>query len=204
MKNSIIVGSIIILIFVVGYVSFWRHPEIKNTPPKNDTIVIFGDSLVEGVGSTAGNDLVSVLQRGSDKKFINYGKSGDTTRDARDRTVDVLAEHAGVVIIILGGNDVLQKIPKEETFVHLETMITTFQDDGSAVILVGVRSGVVGNGRDADYKALADKTGALYVSDILKDVFAKRQYMSDAVHPNDAGYALIAERFMPIIASLFK
>jgi lysophospholipase L1-like esterase len=71
-------------------------------------------------------------------------------------------------------------------------------------VLVGVRSGVVGDGRGEDYEALARETGSLYISDILQDVFGKREYMADTVHPNDAGYEMIAERIAPIIKQLYK
>lgn len=186
------------------YFFFTKKMDIKNMPPKNETIVVFGDSLAEGVGATEGNDLASLIAKTMGKTVINHGKSGDTTRDALGRVSQVLEEDPGVILMILGGNDVLKKIPKEETFQNLEKMIRFFQDNGSVVILVGVRSGVVGDGRGDDYQALAQKTGSIYVSDILRDVFGKRQYMSDTVHPNDAGYAMIEKRLSPIVMKLFE
>jgi lysophospholipase L1-like esterase len=165
--------------------------------------VFFGDSLVERVGATEDNDLPRLIDRAIDQSVFNHGKSGDTTRDALTRVDAVIAQDPGVVVIVLGGNDVLQKIPKDETFDNLETMVDLFHDNGSVVVIVGVRSGVVGDGRGDEYEAVAHKTGSVYVSDILSDVFGKRQYMTDAVHPNDAGYAMIAERLIPIIADLY-
>lgn len=204
MKNIWIFGGIVAVVIIVSYI-FLRDGEweVKNVPPKNNTVVVFGDSLVEGIGSTDGSDLVSILDGDMQQTFINHGVSGDTTRDALERVDDVLEESAGMVIIVLGGNDVLQDLPKDETFKNLEEMITLFQSNGSAVVLVGVRSGVVGNGRDEDYRNLAEATGALYISDILQDVFGKREYMSDSIHPNDAGYKIIAQRLVGEIESLF-
>ena len=190
--------------FVCVFLLWGCGNDIQNMPPKNDAVAVFGDSLVVGVGSTEGNDFVSLLDKESEKTFFNYGVSGETTRDALDRVDEVVEKESGVVVIILGGNDVLQKLPKEETFSNLEKIVTTFQANGSVVVLVGVRSGVVGNGRDEDFKSVAKNTGSVYVSDILKDVFGKREYMSDAVHPNDAGYELIAERMLPIINQLYE
>lgn len=199
-----IAGTIVIILFIfVGYFFFFHKGAITNVPPKNEKVVVFGDSLVEGVGASEGNDLASAMVRTTGKTVVNFGKSGDTTRDALERMTDVVTEDPGVVVIILGGNDVLQKIPKDETFHNLEKMIDLFQDNGSVVVLVGVRSGVVGDGRGDDYEALANKTRSVYISDILKDVFGKRQYMSDAVHPNDAGYAVIEQRLSPVVLDLF-
>ncbi len=203
MKKIILISVAIFLLFLSGYFLFGRKINIKNAPPKNDTIVVFGDSLAQGVGATEGNDISSLIAEKTGKVVLNYGRSGDTTQDAVDRVPHALSEKSGIVMIILGGNDVLKKIPKDDTFHNLETMIKLFQENGSAVILVGVRSGVVGDGRGDDYQSLAQKTGSLYVSDILQDVFGKRQYMSDAVHPNNAGYEIIVKRVAPIVMKLY-
>ena len=45
------------------------------------------------------------------------------------------------------------------------------------------------------YQELADETGAILIPDIFKGIMGKRKLMSDAIHPNDAGYKIIAQRF---------
>ena len=52
--------------FLVIGILFWVFSggtELKNAPPKNKTIVVFGDSLVEGVGATAGNIVTITLPK---------------------------------------------------------------------------------------------------------------------------------------------
>jgi lysophospholipase L1-like esterase len=203
MVKKMIIMAIILGLFGAGFRLFWPAEKIKNAPVKDRGIIVFGDSLAEGVGATEGNDLPSLLGRDLDRPVWNFGRSGDTTRDALERLDEAQPDGAGLVVIILGGNDVLKKIPQEETFQNLEKIIDHFQSQGEAVILVGVRSGLVGDGRGADFAALAEKKEAFYVSDILQDVFGKREYMSDAVHPNDAGYALIGKRLAEKIRHVF-
>lgn len=203
MKKIIIISAIVVVSGVVGYLLLKKDVQIKNTPPKNETVLIFGDSLAEGAGATGGNDLASRLEKRLGKPVLNYGRSGDTTRDASERVAAAAAEDPGVVIIILGGNDVLKKIPQAETFANLEKIVTSFQDSGAAIMLVGVRSGLIGDGRGDDFAAVAQKTGALYVPDILKGLFADTRYMSDAIHPNNVGYGMIEERLVPMLSSLF-
>ena len=77
---------------------------------------MFGDSLVEGVGATAGNTLPDQLGKSIGISILNYGVSGDTTRDGLARLSPALKENPKVAIILLGGNDFLKKIPREETF----------------------------------------------------------------------------------------
>jgi lysophospholipase L1-like esterase len=66
-----------------------------------------------------------------------------------------------------------------------------------------VQSGIIGDGRGEDFAAVAEKTGAVYFPDILDGIFGDSRYMSDPIHPNDAGYARIAERLAPIVADLY-
>jgi lysophospholipase L1-like esterase len=62
------------------------------------------------------------------------------------------------------------------------------------VVLLGVRGGILSDHYEDEYAKLAQETGAVYVSDVLDGLFAHKEYMSDEVHPNDAGYAIIADR----------
>lgn len=83
---------------------------ITNYPPSNGPMIAFGDSLTAGNGSTAGQDYVSQLSRKAGVSILNAGVSGDTTRDALARLErDVLSRDPSVVIVWLGGNDILQR-----------------------------------------------------------------------------------------------
>lgn len=83
---------------------------IENYPPREGPIIAFGDSLTQGVGATRGQDVVSQLERKAGVSIVNAGVSGDTTQDALDRLQrDVLSRDPSVVIVWLGGNDILQR-----------------------------------------------------------------------------------------------
>jgi len=193
-----------ILVLVVGGLLFWyfnRDWEITNYPSaKSGPVIMFGDSLVEGVGATAGNTLPEQLGKLTGAKILNYGVSGNTTRDGLARLDEALAVSPKVAIVLLGGNDFLKKIPREETFQNLEKIVNAFQSQGAVTVVVGVRSGLVSGGADQAYEDLAKRTGSLYISDILSGVFGHTDLMSDAIHPNDRGYQQIAERLAPILS----
>jgi acyl-CoA thioesterase I len=176
----------------------------KNYPPRNETIVAFGDSLVQGVGASEGKDLFSQVESLTQKRIINKGVSGNTTRDGLNRIDEVLDEEPGVVIVVLGGNDYLRQVPIEETFQNLRTIVARLQKAGAVVIIAGVRGGVVSDRFAPEYEALTDEYDTGYVPNILKGLIARDEYMSDAIHPNDAGYAVIAARIAPLIDALYK
>ncbi len=202
MKKKIIIGSIGILACtaLVYFFLEMRHAPVTNYPPKNKTIVAFGDSLVAGVGATEENDLVSVLSRKLGRDIINLGVSGNTTEDGLLRVDEVIEHDPGIVILLLGGNDSLRRISEEVTRKNLVTLIETFEKHGSVVVLLGVRGNIIGNSREKMYQELADTYGAVYVDDILDGVFLHKELMSDGIHPNDAGYAIIAERLQDVFS----
>lgn len=175
-----------------------------NYPPKNETIIAFGDSLVQGVGATRGNDLFSTVSKLTGKQIINMGVSGNTTADGLARLDEVIDREPGVVIIVLGGNDYLRQVPRTETFQNLRTIITRLQKSGAVVIVAGVRGGIVSDNFADEYELLTDEYKTGYIPNILKGLIGRDAYMADTIHPNDAGYAIIAARIAPLIDELYK
>ncbi len=199
----------IILIFgimLVGAAFFFFKPDAKitNYPSSGDSVVAFGDSLIEGVGATPGNDLVSQLSKKIGEPIINLGVAGNTTEQGLAR-VDRIAEYKPkVVIVLLGGNDFLRKVPKAETFKNLDAIITKIQSLGAVVMLLGIQGGVLGDPYENEFENLAKAKGTVYVSNVLEGLIGDTRYMADAVHPNDAGYAKIVERITPELKKVLK
>jgi lysophospholipase L1-like esterase len=166
-------------------------------------IVAFGDSLVYGTGSSGGG-FVKLLEERIGRPIVNMGVPGNTSADGLARLERVLALEPGVVILLLGGNDYLRRLPREETEKNLAAIIERLQGDGAAVLLIGVRGGVFRDNFADMYESLAKRHGTAYVHDVLDDTLGIDKYMDDQVHPNDAGYAVIAERVYPVLAEMLK
>jgi acyl-CoA thioesterase I len=164
-------------------------------PTSGRTIIAFGDSLVEGRGATPGRDFVSLLARRLGTRIVNAGRSGDTTAAALARLdSDVIARDPKVVIVLLGGNDYLRQVPTEQTFANLEKIVDRIRRRGAAVILVGVSVGLLSDPYASEYTAVARRHAAGFVPDILDGILGNNDLMSDSIHPNDRGYAIMAER----------
>jgi lysophospholipase L1-like esterase len=196
MRFIVVVSAFLVLSIV--FILVRSDDELTNYPPKNKTIVAYGDSLVFGYGATPGNDFVSLLGQNLNRPVINLGVSGDTTLDGVKRMGEVKKHNPGTVLLLLGGNDFLRRTDESVTRENLRTLITTFQQDGAVVVLVGVQGGILFDGRDDMYKSLAEEHGALYVPNVLEDIFGNATLMFDGIHPNDAGYREIANRFTRI------
>lgn len=204
-KPLIFVG---VLFLLLGLFFLWPEDRTryKNYPSDGTGVIAFGDSLVEGVGSTSGNDLFSLLSRRIDKPIANFGRGGDTTEMALERLPKVLEAYPRpeLVIVLLGGNDFLRKIPKEQTFANLSHIITAFQERGAVVLVLGIRGGIFKDNFEEGFENVVEAHGAAYVPNVLSGLLGRREYMYDSIHPNDRGYEKIAERVHPILTDLLN
>lgn len=183
----------------------WPEASGPARPTAGDQVIAFGDSLVQGVGASAGQDLVSVLSRRLRIPIINAGRSGDTTASALARLDgSVLSRRPRVVLVVLGGNDLLRRLPREQTMENLETIVTRIRDRGAAVVLATVEIGFLNGGDGEAYEALAERTSSALVPDIFAGILGRRDLMADGIHPNDRGYALMADRIEPALRPLVR
>lgn len=177
---------------------------ITNYPSAGTDIIAFGDSLVQGVGSTEANNFVSVLSRKIHKQIINLGHHGDTTAKGIARLKELDAYNPKVVILLFGGNDYLQSVPIPQIEKNLSVLVENIQARGAVVVLAAVRGGIFNDNFDKMYKNLRDKYHTAYLSDVLEGLYGNQNLMSDFVHPNNEGYMIIAERLYPVMKKVLK
>ena len=171
------------------------YDRIRNLRSAGQTIVCFGDSLTEGVGAGQGEDYPSVLSRLIAAPVVNAGHRGDTTADALNRLArDVLEKNPRLVILLLGGNDFLRQVPVGDTRKNLETIVQRIQEHGAMVVITGMKLGLFTDEYGAMMENIAEKFGALLVPQVTKGILTDSKLKSDPIHPNGAGYRLIAER----------
>lgn len=201
MKKLIVILAILL---VMGLLAYWlfgaedTYP-IVNASPAGTTIIAFGDSLTEGKG--AGKELAypAVLSKKIGVAILNRGVSGDTAADGLGRVQrDVLNLDPKIVLLGLGANDFLRKADKNATFDHLRHMIRVIQETGALVILISVDF-PLGGSWTKRYRELARETGCPHVPDQLGGIFGHPELMSDEVHPNHKGYAIMAENIEPVL-----
>jgi acyl-CoA thioesterase-1 len=195
-----------VAILGVVVLGFWlrREPaDYVNLPPTaSGPWVAFGDSLTEGYGASSGHDYPTLLGQRLGVQITNLGVSGETTADGLKRLENLARLRPRVVLLCLGGNDVLNREPVAQTFANLATMIDRLHQEGSFVVLIGIRSVSLRDRNQTYFKKLARDKRVLYVPDMLKGLAFKPVYMSDAIHPNDEGYRRIAERLERVLKPL--
>lgn len=179
--------------------------KIRNIRSSGQSIICFGDSLTEGVGAGSGEDYPSALSRQLAMPVINAGRRGDTTAQALERlSDDVLNKNPRLVIIFLGGNDFLRQLPRQSTQQNLEAIVRRVQDRGAMVVIAGMRLGVFTDEYSAIFEDTARRLSALYIPQVMKGILSDSSLRSDPIHPNGAGYRLIAERVADKVRLLIR
>jgi acyl-CoA thioesterase I len=196
----------IFLVLFSWYFFFHSAQDIKitNYPSSGTDIIAFGDSLVAGSGATSGNDFVSLLSKQIGQEIFNLGVPGNTTADGLARISELDQYRPKVVLLLLGGNDHLRKVPIETTFENLGKIIEGIQSRGAVVLLLGVKGNLFGDKFEPKFEKLREKYGTAYVSNVLEGLFGDAKFMEDTIHPNDAGNKIIAERIYPVLVTLLQ
>ena len=208
MKARYVLGALAFVALVaLGW--YFLYPTTAATSIRNDLssgtdIIAFGDSLVWGEGADEGKNFVSLLSQRTGQPIVNLGNPGDTTAEALARVSQLDKYNPKVVILLIGGNDYLKRVPSDETFANLGKLIENIQSRDAIVLLLGIRGGVVIDHFALRFEKLRDTYHTAYVSDVLGGIFGNHEFMSDEVHPNNAGYAKIADRIYPVLAQLLK
>lgn len=176
-------------------------------------LVVLGDSLTAGYGLPPGTGFPAKLEaalreRGRDVTVVDAGVSGDTTAGGLSRLDWSVGTDAQAVIVELGGNDMLRGIDPARTEANLDRIVGRLADRGLPVLVAGMRApGNLGEDYgaafDALFSAVAERHGASLYPFFLDGVAADPSLnLSDGIHPNEAGVAVIVERILPAVEQL--
>jgi acyl-CoA thioesterase-1 len=194
-------------------------PATTEAPAKDSRLVVaFGDSLFAGYGLAQDEGFAPVLQRalvaqGLKAQVVNAGVSGETTAGGRERlafTLDGLPRKPDLVIVGLGGNDMLRGLDPAQTRANLDAILAELKARGIATMLTGM---LVSPNMGPDYAAafnpiypdLAKKYDLPLYPFFLQGVVGRRDLqLPDGIHPNAQGIKAVVQRIAPMVGRELK
>ena len=164
-------------------------------------VLALGDSLFAGYGVKRDESYPARLEaalraRGVNARIANAGVSGDTTAGGLERLAFTLSSQSQppqLVIISLGGNDMLRGLPPEQTRANLDSIVSQLRAKGIKVVLMGMLAppnlGADYRAKfDTIYPAVAQKHGAVLVPFFLQPLMGKPDLIqADRIHPTATG-----------------
>lgn len=175
-------------------------------------IVVLGDSLTSGYGLQGGEDFPSklqdaLIQDGLNVRVDNAGVSGDTTAGGVSRVEWSVAgdPKPALVIVALGGNDMLRGLEPDVTRTNLTKILTTLKEKEIPVLLAGMKAPLqytlmFQKSFDSIYSDLAEEFDVPLYPFFLEGVALKPEMnQSDGIHPNQAGVARMVEGLLPLV-----
>ena len=72
------------------------------------------------------------------------------------------------------------------------------------VVIAGMKLGLFTDEYGSIFEETARQSGAFYIQQVLKGILSDASLRSDPIHPNGAGYRLIAERIAAKIKPLLR
>ena len=174
----------------------------KEAPvPRQSVVLVLGDSISAGYGLPREQSWVAQVAPLTGWQWVNGGVSGDTTQQGRARLPALLEEHRPAVVVIeLGGNDMLRRLPVAETVKSLDGMIADIRAAGARPVLMAIPAPSVagaafGSLSDADiYGEIAKRQKIPLIDEVVSDVLSKSDWKLDQLHPNAAGHRELAAR----------
>lgn len=164
-------------------------------------VIALGDSLTFGYGATPETAYPTILASKTGWNVINEGVSGDTSEGVLKRLDSVLDQSPSLILLGIGGNDVLQRVAPATTKSNINQIIDKIKAKNIPLVLIAEpyfsTSALLGVASDNPiYAEIAEEKdiplfgkGDGGWSDILSDKSLK----SDQIHANSAGYAKFAD-----------
>jgi lysophospholipase L1-like esterase len=179
-------------------------PDVPNLDSPGRTIVCLGDSITSGVGTSPGAAYPDLLASRLGVEVLNAGVPGDTAEDGLARLDAVLEQDPWLVLVELGGNDILRRVPPARTEAALRQILDRLLAARVAPVLVEIET-PFGGAYSAIFEKLGDEYDIPVIEDTLGELLVDPALKADTIHPNDQGHAVLAEaiadKLEPILAA---
>jgi acyl-CoA thioesterase-1 len=193
--------QLVLLVAAIVLIAACSAKPKEQALPAGSQVLALGDSLTQGAGVTLEQAWPDLLARKTGWVVVNGGVNGDTSEEALQRLPGLLDEHNPVLVLVtLGGNDMLRHIPEQQTIANLERILALIRAHGAKPVLLATPNpspmrAVFQNLTAPDfYRKVAEAQHVPLIEDAIADVLSDPKLKGDALHPNAEGHARLAEK----------
>lgn len=178
-------------------------PDVPNLDSPGKTIVCLGDSITSGVGAEPGQPYPALLAAKLNREVINEGVAGDTAEDGLARVDQALAHDPWMVIVELGGNDILRRVPPDRTEAALRQVLDRLLAARVVPVLVELEVPFAGRYSDV-FERIEDDYDIPVVEDSLGEILLDPALKADPIHPNAQGHVELAAAIAGVVEPIVE
>lgn len=199
----------ILLMAAIALIAACSNKTKEAALPAGSQVLALGDSLTQGAGVIREEAWPDLLANKTGWVVVNGGVNGDTSEAALRRLPNLLEQHNPVlVLVVLGGNDMLRHIPQQQTIANLEQILTLIKAHGAKPVLLATPNpslmGAVFQNLSAPdfYRKVAEEQHVPLIEDAIAEVISDPKLKGDPLHPNAAGHELLSEKIFKELKSI--
>jgi lysophospholipase L1-like esterase len=201
--------QLVLLIAAIVLVAACSPKHKEAALPAGSRVLALGDSLTQGAGVTPEEAWPNLLAIKAGWVVVNGGVNGDTSEAALRRLPGLLEQHKPVLVLVtLGGNDMLRHIPQQQTIADLEKMIALIKTYGAKPVLLAtpnpspMRAVFQILTAPDFYRNVAEAQQVPLIEDAIGDVLSDPKLKGDTLHPNAVGHVLLSEKIFRELQSI--
>lgn len=202
----------------IGRILNWVEGEIDPSAVAEvepNKYIAFGDSITWGYGAQT-EGYPPRLERKLNERIgpsivVNEGLGGETTVGGLERIDEVLrSDNAQFLLLMEGTNDVSRGYSTDTIIFNLGVMVDKTMAYGTTPLLASLTPRIDGWAHYVEsvinpaISNLASEKKVTYVDQYTEMNANKESYLIDHVHPNDAGYELMAEIWFKAIDNILN
>jgi len=198
---KIFINILLFFLIIEIVLFFFNNVNKKIILKPNSKILSFGDSITYGYNLKKEQNYPSKLSKLLNIEVVNSGINGNTTEDGLNRIEEEInLISPDLIILCLGGNDFIQKIPVEETKENLIKIIKIIKKKNIKIILIGTPNLNIYGFYSMDFfEDIAKKENIILNNKVLLKIIKNNNLKIDEVHPNEKGYEILSKEISKMI-----
>lgn len=205
-----------VVLFACAALSFSADARKKRDYFLDFKIVIYGDTFSAGYQVERRDTYPFLLRKMLNSNYdyarievVNASVEGDTATSAAARLQSILAEKPNIVVVALGGTDIMQGIHPGTTERALGQILNVLTHNNIYTLLVGSRAPDDSDMAHATafnmmFPRLAEQYHLTFIPDLLEGVRGEwDKTFHGGVYPDEDGHRHIANRMYDVLADMF-
>ncbi len=198
-RFSVLALFIVFCITAISLESLW-YTNKSITVNKTDSITIIGDSISAGMGSKDERTWTKQLSEATGIQTINLAKAGATVSTALKKQVPLVPTDSSLIIIEIGGNDLLNFNSTQTFKEDADEMLRQLQSAGHEVVWFELPLLPQFYSYGRIQRELAKKHNIVLIpKPVLAGVFNTPGATSDGMHLTEKGHTIMAAKIQKLL-----